>query len=473
MAQLFADADLDRLIEDIYHLLSEVGLRVDHSKVAEEMRSAGCQPRADGRLRIPKGLLDELIERQRVRQRQQKCLVRPVDSDMAQLMDRAFSPGPTKYYDYEQRKTMRVDTPTFTRMIQFAEATPEIAMVSPWVRQDTAPAIEPIESVVLGLKLSRKMLGIDALVPAQVKYLVEISEIVTGRSGDTTYLRGSQCMTSPLILGHRSAEEIAERARCGVEHYFIASMAMVGVNTPITLAGAVVVAAAEILGGIVAAYLMNPAAALTGGVVTTVMDMHSGGATLAAPENCLLQAGVCELFERRLGGHIIEDMQYAPCSPVPGLQVVYENFLTAMAETHLMGQRRRYVGRGLLANGGVGSPVQAMLDIEVMKSLAHVDLGIPVADATLQSSEIIERIRDGKDFLTSEYTLSHFRDLWIPRFFVRQTTDLRASSEAAILERCNSAWRENVKQYHAPNWPEDTLCALDDVVRRARAELCV
>jgi len=117
---------------------------------------------------------------------------------------------------------------------------------------------------VQALKLTRKSAGIDALNPLEVKYLAEISEIVTGRAGDCSYVGGSQCMTPPMTLGHRAAQELLERKQHGVGRCYVATMAMVGGSTPVDLLGATALAAAEVLAGLAVAFVINPDFALTG-----------------------------------------------------------------------------------------------------------------------------------------------------------------------------------------------------------------
>jgi len=472
MSRLFTDSDTDRIVKYAYRLLTEVGLKVDHAEVEQKMIAAGCQPGADGRLRIPLALVDELVESHRKLQHQQEAAATEVSPGTEGLMGCVFNYGPSVYYDYERRRQLPADTAIMTQMFQFADATPEIARVHTWPRQDTRQEIEAIESVVLGLKITRKVRGVDAMVPAQVKYLLEIGEVVAGQPGVMdSYLAGSQCMTPPLILGHRSAEEMLERTRRGVQNLAVPTMLVVGVNTPATLAGAVVMGVAETLAGMVAAYVINPEAICGGTACTMSMDMATGSTLLASPEVALFNAGIVEVFQRRLGGQCNQVIQYSPNSPVPGLQAVYENFMMAFG-MRLIGQEIKYVGTGLLANAGVGSPVQAMLDIEVMKSLAYLDAPMPITDETVPFEEIMARVSSGEDFLTSEHTLTHFRDLWSPRMLLRRVTDLLGSTEQAILERCNEAWQENLAHYQPPDWPDGILHALDDIVRRARAELC-
>jgi trimethylamine:corrinoid methyltransferase-like protein len=131
-----------------------------------------------------------------------------------------------------------------------------------------------------------------------------------------------------------------------------------------------------------------------------------------------------------------------------------------------------YPGVGSLDNGGVGSATQAVLDIEIKKS-EFMRGAIAVDDTAIPWPEIVGRVEAQKDFMTSDHTLDHFRELWGSPLF--RTDDPAvggwAGDEKAILDKCDEMWRESLKTYTPPQWPDDTLKALDHVVADAHKEL--
>jgi len=364
--RIFSDNQIDAICEKVCSLLWEVGMKVESDEIVRLLLARGCKLAPDGRVRIPQGLIDEFVRIQEERLARQKeasagLSSRPKSSQSPALMGCAFSPGPTRYYDYDRKETIAVNTEIFKQMMMFADATPEIARIHPWFRQDVPQEIGGIENLILGLKLTKKVSGIDAINPKEVKYLVEISEIVTGRTGDSSYLAGSQCITPPLILGHRSAQEMLERAKWGVKYYYVATMVMVGVSVPVDLLSATVVAAGEVLAGLICAFAVNPEAVLTGTSATTVFDMASGNAAMNAPESALLDVAVKEVFDQRFGGHVSAHVRYAPNAKVPGLQAIYENSFGAMASARLLGLSPTYGGNGNIAMGGWAHPCKRCL----------------------------------------------------------------------------------------------------------------
>jgi trimethylamine:corrinoid methyltransferase-like protein len=248
MKLLTAD-EIAVLRDQAVSLITEVGLKVDHEAVQQLLLAAGCTLAPDGRVRFPASLVADFVALQEARRAEERTAAQLEASPVAAadtrprlsgLMGGAFSPGPTRYYDYDTGQTLPVSTALAADMMRLAEATPEIFRVAPWFRQDIASAgkhrrASAVDDLVFALKLTRKTAGLDALNPAEVKYLAEISEIVTGRPGDSSYVGGSQCMTPPLNLGHRAAQEMLERRQHNVPRFYVATMAMVGASAPVDL----------------------------------------------------------------------------------------------------------------------------------------------------------------------------------------------------------------------------------------------
>ena len=495
---------LDRLEAEVLNLLENTGLGVAHDEVAALLEKRGCRPAAKGRLRIPRELLSETIAAQQTRAAAESSaddphpptptpalrqtppdrlppppnrfpgFATPGASGGPALLEAAFCPGPIRYYDLERRAAVDLTDAIADDMMRLAEATPEVASVHCWWRRDAEPEVECIANLVRALKLTRKATGLDAIYPAQVKYLVRIGEILTGEPRSTRYLWGSQCMTPPLILGDRAAEEMLERQRQGVPVYFVATMPMIGVSSPVTRLGSVVVGAAEILGGMTAAHAIAPEGDITGGAFAVCADRSGGQMTTASPQMAWVNAAIRELFDRRFGGRVITGTKYSPCAKAPGLQATYENYFLAAAAARLEGAPLRYWGNGLLANGAVGSPEQLMLDLEALRALAEIERPILDAEESLALEAIHDAIQtESGSFLDHEHTLRHWRERWTPNLFRWETAESQAQddSEPSILERARERWRDNLSRYQPPDWPDDTLAALDQVEAEARREL--
>jgi trimethylamine:corrinoid methyltransferase-like protein len=492
---MIAPRDVGVLEERIFRFLWDYGIGVPNQELTELCLAKGCKAGRDHRVRVPKELIEEMVGFQKKSQEEYDefhRLVYTCGPDWAhhlrwtgqaeefrkrykkEFLMQAFDCGPTTFYDYPQRSVKPVDGGIFETMLKFAEATPEIGYTSCWYRQDLPPRIERLQSLVEGLKITRKLDGIEAIQPEMIRYLKEASVIVYGDGDSSAFLAGSECMTMPVVLEARSAEDILERKRCGVHRYHIASMPTLGVSTPVTLAGSIVLAAAELLGGMVVCWCADPESDLSARMITLVVDMRNGNSTTFGPAYIQYNNAVRQLFNERWGGHCMVEVFFSPTARRPGLQAVFENFYATNCLQRWEGNPHiPYAGMGALHEGGLGSPTQFMLDMQIRKAQWMYTSEIPVNDETIGWEDIQKAVEVQTNFLESDHTFRHFRDLWIPELFRSDDpcTGPWDGSEAALLDTCEEMWRTNLIRWKPPEWPADVTRALEELLARAKQEL--
>lgn len=487
--------DTERMRPRVLQVLRDVGMEVQNETLKSAMLARGCTETADGYIAIPEELVEEFVARQKKTQAEdaddrklhpfcgidwthwimwtdQKEQIRRRLED--EFLMSAFDCGPTRYYDYRAAEHLPVDTDVFTTMMKLAEATPEIGYISTWYRQDVPEAIERIDSLMLALRHTGKVDGIEAINPDVIKYLVEIGEIMSGRPNDARYLAGSQCIISPLTLEKRSADEMVERHRLGLDEYHIASMPAIGVNFPCTPAAGVIMSAAETLGGMITAYCLDPDSDITGRMICTYMDMRTADTTSANPESILVDLAVRELFDECFGGHLWTEVFFSPSATEPGLMAVHQNYYAAMARAQITGDITvPYPGMGTLDNGAVGSPTQFMLDMQIRKAQWHLSRqSVQVTEETVPFEDMLKRARERDHFLGTEHTMDHFRELYNSDVLPISVGNMDAMNhESGILDECEDRWRANVEDWQPPVVDDDTMKALEDVLKRAKDEL--
>ncbi len=492
---MLTQSQLERLRDDVVRLLGDVGMRVEHEKMQGDMLAAGCELSPSGRVRIPRKLIEEFALSQ--------ARTRTEDDEREQFINRfgivdyghfltwtggrereeqrmrkmmrttVFDCGPTAYYDYPTERVLPVDSRIFTDMHKWAHSVPEIGYIANWYRQDAPPQTERIESLAMALKITDKVGGIEAIDPKMIKYIQAVGELMTGKPKESAYLAGSQCVTPPLAFDYRSAEEAVERARLGIGRYHVATMMVIGLNTPVTAAGATVMMAAEILGGMVAVWTQNNDADITGRALASMLDMRTADVTSATVESSLANIGVKELFNAFFGGHIRVDTFFTPAARKPGIQAVVESLGGMHRNMRLQGSTVfNYPGVGTIGNGGVGSPTQAVLDIEIKKAL-FVPEEVCVSDETVPYDLIRESIETGENMIGSEHTIAHFREMFSSPLFRTDdpTTGLWKADENAILDEADQMWREQMKGYQPVERTADWVRELDGIVASARKEL--
>ncbi|MFH0965437.1 MAG: trimethylamine methyltransferase family protein [Planctomycetota bacterium] len=476
-------------------MLWEVGVTVENEEVTRLCLAKGCRAGTGHRIRIPREIVEELTDFQRPTQDEYELnhkLIHACGPDWThhlvwtgqadafrktcgdRFLMQAFDCGPTAFYDDGAGRAVPVNTEVFERMMKLAEATPEVGYTSMWYRQEVPPMIERLEALRLSMDLTTKFAGIEAIYPEVIPYLKEASEILTGDSKSSAYLAGSECMSMPLILEARSAEDILARKKCGVNRYHIASMPTLGVSTPVTLAGAIVMGAAEVLGGMAIAWCVDPGSDISGRMITLVADMRNGNSTTFGPYYAQYNNAVRQLFNERWGGHCMVEVFFSPTAQRPGLQAVFENFYgTSCRQRWEDDPGIPYAGMGTLHNGGLGSPTQLILDMEIRKAQWAYREEIAVDEETMDFDEVVAVTREGGNFLTSDHTMRHFREMWTSDCF-RSESPFRSEgwdgTEKAILAVCEEKWRANLARWEPPAWPAEKIKEMDALLARARRE---
>jgi trimethylamine:corrinoid methyltransferase-like protein len=486
-AQQIADKTLD--------MLAKVGLKIENDELIERMKKAGCDQASDGRVLIPPSLIDDLVAHQKknqARDAEDQELLSRFGPDYAhhliwtgqrdsirkeaneRMIMQAFDCGPTKYFDYPSDSLKAVNADIFEQMMKFAEATPEIGYTSTWYRQDLPPYIERLDSLVNGLKYTTKLDGIEAIFPEVIKYLIEAGEIYYEKPGCDWFLAGSECLTSPLILEERSAADMVERARVGVRRYHIATMPTIGVSTPVFPAAATILMCAEILGGMAVAYVLDPEADISGRAICTVLDMRTAAASSLGPEIHLANLATKEVFDLLWGGTCWVEVHFAAGARRPGLEAALEYFIGSARFAMLTGKiDMLYTGMGTLELGGVGSPTQFMLDLEIRRMLEHCRGPMTVSDETLCYDLLCEHVRSGEEFLSSEHTLDNYHALFTSDLFASTfsgTLGIQHGTEKQILDKADQMWRDNLAKWQPPQVSDQKMKDLEAMLRRARKE---
>jgi trimethylamine:corrinoid methyltransferase-like protein len=492
--KMLIDGRAEQLAGKAQKLLEETGMLIENEAVMEACRQKGCKIGADRRVKIPGRLIEELVAFQKKTQKQYEQnhkLVYTCGPDWAhylvwtrqagkfrseykeKFLMQAFDCGPTTYYDHSAGLIRPVNAEIFDMMMKFAEATPEIGNTSMWYRQDVPPQLERLTSLRRSMDLTAKFSGIEAIFPEVVKYLKEASEILTGDQNSSAYLAGSECITMPLVLEQRSAEDILERKKRGVNRYHIASMPTLGMSTPATLAAAIVMGAAEILGGMVICWCVDPESDISGRMIALIADMRNGNSTSFGPYFTQGNNAVRRLFDKFWGGHCMVEVFFSPTARKPGLQAVFENYYgTSCRRRWEENANIPYAGMGTLFNGGLGSPTQFILDMEIRKAEWAYKADIPVDEESLDFDEVIQVTNDRGNFLASEHTMRHCRELWTSPLF-RSDSPFEGGwdgTEKAILDKGEEIWRENLKKWQAPAFPSDKIKAMDNLLARAQKE---
>jgi trimethylamine--corrinoid protein Co-methyltransferase len=316
----------------------------------------------------------------------------------------------------------------------------------------------------------------------EVKYLAELAALALdglAQAGKDAALRAqppifahAYCTTSPLKLDTHPCQVLQEALKYKFPVNF-APMPILGGTAPMTPAGSVVIAAAEILGCLTACSLVAPEVYYYATSIAGEMDMRTTQVCYATPAAVLTDAALHQLFRHRYGLVLNVEPAYVEAK-CPGLQAAFMKTFRQMAFAATVSAP---LGIGLLDNGAAFSPVQAMVDLEINRALHRWGQGIAV-DAESLAVDSIEALGfcEREAHISTEHTLHHFREvLWDPRLFdrtYRRDEPYRAEeADRRLLDRADEEWRALVKAQPPLERDAAFRAELERILAAARIEL--
>lgn len=155
--------------------------------------------------------------------------------------------------------------------------------------------------------------------------------------------------------------------------------------------------------------------------------------------------------------------------PLPDQQAAAQRGAYGMAMA--LAGRRDFRWGGLLSQDMVFSPVQLLLDLEMLRYYRHVVNGFEYSEAAF-CLEAIASAGPSGSFLVHETTLDAFRDvLWRPKLWnLDSLATWRAGAGAGAAERAGGEIEALLKK-HDYHLPDETAAELDRLCREAEADL--
>jgi trimethylamine--corrinoid protein Co-methyltransferase len=234
-----------------------------------------------------------------------------------------------------------------------------------------------------------------------------------------------------------------------------------GVTAPVTLAGAMAVAQAGALAGLVLSQLKREGAPfIMPGWGGNMLDMRTTVQPYADPD----KRAMAPDFVHYLG---LPMFALAGCSDskLVDQQAGIEAALTLMTDALCGGNIVHDLG--YLESGLTGSLVQLLICDEVLSWLDHFVRGVEVNDETL-ALDLIDEVGPDGQFLDSDHTLQHFRERWYPNLFDRNNYDgWLAKGGQSLAERAAERVASILAEHKPEPLPDDVAQAVHAVVERA------
>jgi len=215
-------------------------------------------------------------------------------------------------------------------------------------------------------------------------------------------------LISPLKLGSYEAEQVWYFHERGLYTSIRSGGGTLGGTFPVTIAGALAVCLAENLMISIINYILFQVTDVTYIGSISSLDMKSAVFQYGRPEKSIAIIAEAQIAKRM--GFDYRGHSGLSDAKNPGFEAGVQKMMTAMFNASVCGTGN--IVAGLLGADEIFSPVQMILENELIGALNHVSKGIEVNEETL-AYKVIEQTGPGGNFLASEHTAVHFSNtLW-------------------------------------------------------------
>jgi trimethylamine--corrinoid protein Co-methyltransferase len=435
-------------------ILRRTGVRVYEEEALGLLREAGAHISDDNLVRLPAGLVEWAL--QQAPSRVGLC-ARGGNQVVVPLQGRQVSFGPGSdclhFLDPRTGESRLFTTGDMLNCIHVVDALPELSFVmSMGIPSDLETTNVYRQQFAAMLEHSRKPVvfvcddrtdceAITAMAAAAAGGIEELrlNPTLLLYSEPTTPLKHSRTATEKLL--YMADQELP------IVH---SPAPMMGGTAPVTLAGGLALGNAEVLSSLVMHQLKRPGAPFIYGSGLHHMDMRTSISVYGAPEFQLARAGVAAMGQY----YGLPTWGYAGHSDSNAMDeqaaadAVFSVMVALLTGTNLIHDV------GYLEAGLTTSPEMIVFTDEVISMVRRFMAGMAL-DAEALATEVIHRVGPGRDFLTDEHTMNHFRELWVPTLFDRQrAVDWRAHGSRRLGDRLREKTIAIIDDYQPESLPD-------------------
>jgi trimethylamine--corrinoid protein Co-methyltransferase len=292
---------------------------------------------------------------------------------------------------------------------------------------------------------------------------IALAQLVHPELKNRPVMMGLININSPLRLDSRMAGALVEYVRAG-QAVLLTPGILMGVTAPVTVAGAMVQALAELLACVTLVQVLRPGAPVMIGTGGFGSDLRTGGPGFGRPENALGTILGAQLARRvgapfRCSGAVTG-------SRLPDCRSGYERMMTALSAwsggAHLCLQ-----GAGTLDSINSMSYSQFAIDVEVWGSIKRL-AARPSVDREALAVELISSLPG--DYLGSAHTLEHLRqEMYAPSLAPPASYDEWISGGApSVVDMAAPRARELERRGTVSPLPREILKEMDDIINARR-----
>ena len=461
---VFSDEEMERIWQTALRVWAEVPLRAQGTdEFMQLVRDYGCD--IDGeRITFPKRVRDDVLGRiEAMRQSNGPCRPAQVASDQL-----SYSASGQAFYccDLQTETLRQATTHDQVQWSWICDLFPRLGRAHPtFIPQDVPPSycdLHTFATIILNSKQPHRVSVYNADL---LQHFMELQAVCDGsiEAVKANPVFAAKCWVNTPFMITRENIEVGMKARAMLEQPLqLSTMPVAGVATPVTLAGATVQTTAEVLAlncismavdGQLCGYVAGP----------LTFDMRTGIHTQVGPDVELIGLAARQMGAYTFGGEFTGIGGPTTTAQMPGAQSVMEKALSTMFA--VCSGLRGFGSLGILSTADIGSVVQLMLDLELMKHFERLIQGIAVDEERLAEEVIKEVAPRGAYYLNHDHTAKFFRsELYMPELVDRRVPMAWLTDPANLLDNARAKAKRVAEEAH-------NQCPLSDEQKRQVAAI--
>jgi trimethylamine--corrinoid protein Co-methyltransferase len=468
--RILDEAQIGRIHDAVLKILEEVGVRVNHPDALDLLAGHGARVLEDNLVQFPSNLIGDAIASapsNLVIYNRNKKPVMDLGGRRSYFGTGTDLP---KTVDLETREIRNTRADDIVSSTIISDALSNIDFIGSYGLPGDVPAgLHYIRCFQLEVENSIKPIFFTAESEDDLAIIWEMACAVAGGPEALVhhpFLISYNEPTSPLAHSKEALGKLMFCARNRMPVNYAPAL-LAGSTGPVTMAGALIVAVAEALSGLVIHQLTNKGAPISSGVAATTMDMLEATVSYTSPEFRLTHSACADLFHHY--GLPVWGTAGCSDSQFPDLQAGAEYGFTLL-NAALDGANLIH-DCGYLGQGFVASPEMIIFADETIGMVKRYMRGFEI-DSEHLALDVIKQVGPGGNFLQERHTLDFFsKEHWQPGIFNRKNLpnwikDGSKKTDDKLLEKA----REILATHRPEHLPSGIKNELDMIWEKAVAE---
>lgn len=469
--RILTENQIQEIHQASMNILETVGVQVKNEKGVQILKDSGCTVKEDNIILIPSGLVEQCIH-----SAPSSITIYDRNGKEAMCLEGKnihFGLGTDliNTYDLETNELRLSRLQDVVNAARVADYCKEIDFIASYaLPHDVSTNMMYIICFRALLENSTKPIFFTAAEREDLSVVCDMAAAVVrgeDRLREKPFLIHYAETYSPLTHSKSGVDKLFLCADLGIPVNYTQGMLM-GASGPVTLAGAIAVANAEVLSGVVLHQVRKKGAPIISGLTVVPMDMRTTIFSYGAPEYRLTDAAYADLYHY----YGLPMWGTAGCSDSNCLdqqasaEAAITILMSAMSGANLI-HDVGYLGQGL-----IGNPAAIVMCDELISYVRRLVRGFEISEKTIPM-DLIRKVGPGGNYLVEDHTLEHHRqEFWLPKFFNRNSPDTWTQNGGKTYgEMVTEKTIQILKTHKAEPLPEEVSRRIEKITDRAEEVL--